>query len=44
MDLYNENYQLLSATDLQISAEKIFVELSITDIECQDRKGHTSAK
>jgi len=35
-DLYDENYQLLSATDLWVSAEKIFVELSITNVECQE--------
>ena len=40
-DLYDESYELLSATDLQISAEKVFVELSVTDIECQEIKKAT---
>lgn len=27
---------MLTAADLQISAEKVFVELSIADVECQE--------
>ena len=35
-DLYDERYELLSAADLQISAEKVFLELSITNVESQE--------
>ena len=35
-DLYDGSYELLSAADLEISAEKVFVELSITNVESQE--------
>ena len=43
-DLYDESYELLKQIAADLSAEKVFVELSITDIECQETEKATHLK